>query len=82
MCTSKLKGYIENKGWRDFNNNVAQFNTWFKDTKATITAEEGEGYNDYPRQLFRAYQECGNAKFFTSVEEEERLWSQNKLQDN
>ena len=47
-----------------------------------MTAEEGEGYNEYPRQLFRAYQECDHFKVLASMEQEERLWIQNKLPDN
>ena len=79
---AKLKGYIENKGLRDFENNVTKVNTWFKDTETAIIAEEGEGYNEYLRQLFRAYQECDNVKFLASVEQKGRLWIQNKLPDN
>ena len=78
----KLKGYIEKKVLRDFENIVTKFNTWFKDTQTAITVEEGEGYNEYLRQFFRAYQECDNVKFLVSVEQEERLWIQNKLLDN
>ena len=48
---AKLKGYIENKGLRDFENNVTKVNTWFKDTETAIIVEEGEGYNEYLRQL-------------------------------
>ena len=65
---AKLKDCIEKKELNHFNNNVVKFNTWFKDTKTVITAEEGEGYNEYLRQLFRAYQECGNFKVLVSVE--------------
>ena len=52
---AKLKTYIKKKELRDFKNNVIKFNTWFKDTKTAITTQEGEGYNEYLRQLFRAY---------------------------
>ena len=79
MGTSKLKGDIEKKEMRDFGNDVSKFNTWLEDTRRSIIGEEGEGYNKYLRQLFRAYLNCENKEFKKAVEEEYRKWIQNKL---
>ena len=52
---SKLKGEIENITIDKFNNDLSKFDTWFKDTKAVTTSEEGEGYNEYLCQLYLIY---------------------------
>ena len=67
---SRLKEKIKKKELRDFGNNVLKLNTWFADTRIAIITEEGEGYNEYLRQLFRAYLGCNNANFKIAVEEE------------
>ena len=69
--TAKLKQRIKKRGLREFSNAVVNFNTWFKAMKITVTTEEREGYNRYFRQLFSSHQECNNAKFLVSVEDEE-----------
>ena len=79
---SKLKERIEKKELRDFDDDVTKFNTWFTDTRTSIRREEGEGYNEYLRQLFRAYLGCDNDKFKVAVEEEQRAWIQGKLSDD
>ena len=76
---SKLKGDIEKKEVRDFGNGVSKYNTWFEDTRRSIICKEGEGYNKYLRQLFRAYLNCENKEFKKAVKEEHRKWIQNKL---
>ena len=63
----------------DHENNVVTFNTWFDDTRTKIIKEEGEGYNEYLRQLFRAYLTCDDSEFNESVRHEKRLWMQGKL---
>ena len=76
---SKLKEEIESKKLTAFNNDVAKYNTWFEDTRRAIIAEEGEGYNEYTRMLFKAYKSSTNVEFKESVKEEERKWIQDKL---
>ena len=76
---SKLKEEIESKKLTVFNNDVAKYNTWFEDTRRAIIAEEGEGYNEYTRMLFKAYKSSTNVEFKESVKEEERKWIQDKL---
>ena len=77
--TSKLKVDIEKKEVRDFGNDVSKYNMWFEDAKRSIIGDEGEGYNEYLRQLFRTYLNCENKEFKKAVEEEHRKWIQNKL---
>ena len=79
---SKLKEDIENKTLAFFGNNVANYNTWFEDTRRAIIAEEGEGYNEYTRMLFKAYRTSTNEEFKESVKEEERKWIQDKLKSD
>ena len=76
---SKLKEGIEKKELRDFGDDVTKLNTWYGDTRLAIISEEGEGYNEYLRMLFRAYLGSDNAKFKIAVEEEHRKWIQGKL---
>ena len=79
MGASRLKEDIESKALTSFGNDVAKYNTWFEDTRRAIIAEEGEGYNEYTRMLFKAYETSTNEEFQESVKEEERKWIQDKL---
>ena len=76
---AKLKGSIKKAKLTDFGDDVTKFNSWFEDTRFSIIAEEGEGYNEYTRMLFQAYLACNNAGFKVSVEKKERKWIQDKL---
>ena len=76
---SNLKAEIERATLADHKNNVVAFNTWFDDTRTKIIKEEGEGYNEYLRQLFRAYLTCDDSEFNESVRHERRLWMQGKM---
>ena len=76
---SKLKEEIKSKTLTSFINNVAKYNTWFEDTRRAIIAEEGEGYNEYTRMLFKVYKTSTNVEFKEAVKEEERKWIQDKL---
>ena len=76
---SKLKDDIETKKLSDFDHDIIRYNTWFCDTRESITKEEGEGYTEYLRSLFRAYQTSNNQEFLDSVAEEKRKWTQGKL---
>ena len=44
MGASKLKTKIEKSELRNFDDDVVKYNSWFKETKTSITAEEGKGY--------------------------------------
>ena len=74
MGASKLKGDIEKKEERDFENDMSKFNTWFEDTRRYIIGEEGEDYNEYLRQLFLIYINCDRKEFKKVFEEEHRKW--------
>ena len=67
---SQLKTEIKTKTLADFDNNVKEFNKWFAVKRLAILVEEGPGYNEYLRQLFRAYLGCDDRKFEVTVEEE------------
>ena len=79
---SKLKADIEKCVLSTHENNVTKFNSWFEDTRLEIIAEEGEGYNEYLRQLFRAYLTSNLPEFIEAVKEEQRQWVQGKLPDD
>ena len=82
---SKLKGKIKKVKLTDFKDDVIKFNTWIKNTKRVIIAEEGEGegYNKYIRMLFQSYLSSNNTNFRIVIqEEEERKWIQYKLKSD
>ena len=70
---SRLKTKIEKRKLRDFDNDVVEYNYWVKETETSITAEEGEGYNKYLRQLFREYLTSDSEGFLEVIKEENRL---------
>ena len=78
---SNLKDEIENAKLEKFGYDVIKFNTWFVDTRDAIIKEEGRGYNEYLRSLFRAYLSCTNDEFLEAIKEERRKWIQGKLED-
>ena len=69
---SRLKDEIESKKLADFDHNVTKYNTWFTDTREEIMKEEDEGFPEYLRSLFRAYQTSHNQEFLDAVAEEKR----------
>ena len=79
---SKLKDEIESKKLADFDHDVIRYNTWFCDTREEIMKEEGEGFSEYLRSLFRAYQSSDNQEFLDAIAEEKRRWTQGRLQSN
>ena len=76
---SRLKDDIENKTLDDFDDDVTRYNSWFTDTRDQIIREEGEGYNEYTRSLFRAYRRSSNEDFRDAIASEKRKWTQGKL---
>ena len=52
---SRLKDQIESRTISSFDSNVIKYNTWFSETRAQIIKEDGDGYNEYLRLLFRIY---------------------------
>ena len=78
---SKLKDDIENVKLEKFDQDVIKYNTWFVDTRIAIIKEEGTGYNEYLRSLFRAYLTCVNEEFLEAIKEERRKWIQGKLSE-
>ena len=75
---SKLKDEIESKTVADFGFNVIDYNSWFQDTREEITKEEGEGYNEYLRSLFKGYLAAKNDEFLQTINAEKRDWVQGK----
>ena len=78
---SKLKDDLEKKTINDFGNDVVKYNSWFVDTRAQIIREEGDGYSESLRSLFRAYRASPNAEFRDAIASEKRNWTQGKLPD-
>ena len=76
---SKLKDEIESKTASAFGNDIVQYNTWFEDTRDKIFKEEGDGYNEYLRSMFRAYMTCDDEEFVDAIKDERRKWMQGKL---
>ena len=76
---SKLKDEIEAKTLADFKYSVTAYNTWFEDTRESIVKEEGTGYNEYMRSLFRAYLTSSNTEFTDAIASERRDWIQCKV---
>ena len=75
---SKLKDEIEGTKLDQFEYNVIKYNTWFVDTRDAIIKEEGCGYNEYIRSMFRAYLSSNNDEFVEAIKEERRKWIQGK----
>jgi len=44
-----------------------------------ILKEEGEGYTEYLRSMFRAYLASDSTKIVDAIKEERRRWTQDKL---
>ena len=76
---SKLKDDIESTTPASFDNDIIRYNTWFEDTRKAIIKEEGVGYNDYLRSLFRAYLTCPEEEFLEAIKNERRDWIQGKV---
>ena len=53
---------------------VVKYNSWFEDMREKITKEEGDGYSEYLRSLFRAYLTSKNQAFLEAIQAEERDW--------
>ena len=76
---SRLKDEIESNTPAMFNNDIIKYNTWFEDTREAIIKEEGKGYNEYLRSLFRAYLTCDQEEFLDAIKDEKREWIQGKV---
>ena len=76
---SKYKDEIEAKTLADFKYSVLEYNTWFDDTREMIVKEEGTGYNEYMRSLFKAYLTSSNKEFTDAISSERRDWIQGKV---
>ena len=76
---SKLKDDIEGTKVSAFDNDIVKYNTWFDDTRELIIKEEGDGYNEYLRSMFRAYLSCDDKEFADTIKDERRKWTQGKL---
>ena len=75
---SRLKDEIENKTLADFGHNVIRYNTWFEDTRKEIVKEEGDGYNEYLRSLFKGYLTSNSTEFKETISAEKRDWQQGR----
>ena len=76
---SRLKDAIETKTLADFDHDVVKFNTWFCDTRDLNIRDEGGGYDEYLRSLFRAYQVSDQQEFKDTIAEEKRNWVHGKV---
>jgi len=75
-----LKDDIESTTPAKFDNDIIRYNTWFEDTReAIIEEEEGLGYNEYLRSLFRAYLTCNEDEFLDAIKDEHKDWIQGKV---
>lgn len=78
---SNLKSDIEAITLKYFDNNVLKYNNWFEKTNKAITVEECKCYNEYLRQLFRAYLNTDPGPFRDTIKSEHQDWIQGKLGD-
>ena len=76
---SRLKDELENKTVADFGFDVVRYNTWFQDVRSEIRKEEGDGYNEYLRALFKGYLAAKNDEFLQTIGAEKREWVQGKV---
>ena len=76
---SKLKDKIEITKPSLFDHDIVKYNSWFEDTRDAIVKEEGQGYNEYLRSMFRAYLTCEDEEFLNAIKDECRKWIQGKL---
>ena len=77
---SKLKEELENTSLDKFGDDIIKYNAWFDDMRTMIIRDEGPGkYNEYLRNLFRAYLTCSVEEFVDAVKDERRKWMQGKL---
>ena len=72
VSVSKLKDDLERKTIKDFGNDATKYNSWFIDTRAQIVREEGDGYSESFRSLFRAYKTSPNEDFRDAIASEKR----------
>ena len=77
---SKMKEELERTTLAKFNGDVVLYNTWFEDKRSQIIGEEGDQrYNEYLRNVFRAYLSSDNEEFLSAIKDEKRKWMQGKL---
>ena len=77
---SKLKEELEHTSLDKFEDNIIKYNSWFDDMHTMIIRDKGPGkYNEYLRNLFRAYLTCSVEEFVDAVKDERRKWMQGKL---
>ena len=79
MGASRLKDKLESAKLSDFGHNITNFNTWYEDIREHIIKEEGEGYSEYFRALFRAYATSSNQEFLEVIATKRRNWIQGEL---
>ena len=74
---SSFKEQLENKTLADFLGDIVKYNTWFQDMRDEIIKEEGsDRYDEYLRNLFKAYLNCPDAEFVDTIKFEKRKWTQ------
>ena len=79
---SKLKDMMEAKKVLVFGNDIVRYNTRFEDTRDMTIKEEGEGYNEYLRPMFRGYLSCSDSEFVDAIKDERKQLTQGKLGSN
>ena len=67
---------------KKFGQDAPKYNTFFKDTEAVITSEEGGRYGVYLHLLFEAYRMSEIKKLVDKINEKHRAWVQEELYPN
>ena len=78
---NNLKDELESKKLTDFEGeSVKVYNKWFSGKRDEIRkAEGGSSYNEYIRNIFKAYLSASNADFKMSINDEKRKWVTGRL---
>ena len=77
---ANLKDEIENANLKDFKYNIKEFNVWFANKRTAIIKEEGkELYNEYTRNIFKAYLTAKNQEFLEDIKDKKRKWRQGRV---
>ena len=66
-----------------FSDDIIKYNTWFQNIRSEIIKEEGdERYDEYLRNLFRAYLTCSDNEFIETIRHQKRKWMQGEVKSD
>eukprot|EP00957_Ditylum_brightwellii_P116760 8906314-Ditylum_brightwellii.AAC.1 len=75
MSVQNLKIELETTNLKDFDQDIKQFNQWFKDRRTLITKELGkDGNKEYTCYMYKAYLTCTDHKFLRKMEDKQQDW--------